>query len=114
MAHTFSNREVLHAQDIFFLNDLMTRRQTTKPDLVRELKVYREVPVKSYRPTLHSRQYLRRISQKTVLAYLPQPCATSHDTSNAQRSLYARRNELKTRDRHILVRSGRPGSQAGP
>ena len=33
----------------------------------------------SYREALQSEQYLRRISQKTVSAYRPQPCSTRHD-----------------------------------
>ena len=74
MAHTFPNREVYHAQDVLLLNDLRTQRETTKPDLVRELEVYSEAYGQPYRPTLQSRQYLRRISQKAILAYFPQPC----------------------------------------
>ena len=76
MAHTFSNHQP-RAQDVLLLNELRTRRKRTKPDVARELK---ESVVKHswnlYRPSLQSGQYLRRISQKTVLARFPQPCAS--------------------------------------
>jgi hypothetical protein len=69
--------------------------------------------MESYRPILQSRQYLRRIRQRTVGVYFPQTYATSQSGQDHRQGPYVRGNGRRTRDLRILVRSGRLDSQEG-